>query len=69
MAAPNKNQSYQQMHDELESLISWFESDKVNLDEALEKYEAAMRLLKRMEDYLNTAENKIKKIELNFGGE
>lgn len=69
MSAPKKSQSYQQMHDELDKLIEWFESDGVNLDEAIEKYEAARQLLKRMEDYLNTAENKIKKIELNFGGE
>lgn len=57
------------MQDELSKLIEWFESDETNLDEAVEKYELAMQLLKQMEHHLNTAENKVKKIELNFGGE
>lgn len=63
-AKPAKN--YQQMADELARLIDWFESDDVNLDEAVAKYEQAMQLLKQMEDYLNTAENKIKKISAKF---
>jgi len=54
------------MADELAGLIDWFESDKVNLDEAVAKYEQAMELLKQMEDYLNTAENKVKKIAAKF---
>jgi exodeoxyribonuclease VII small subunit len=54
------------MADELAQLVEWFESDAVNLDEAVEKYEQAMQLLKRMDDYLTTAENKVKKITAKF---
>ena len=37
--------TYQQMADELTKLVDWFESEQVNLDEAVLKYEQAMRLL------------------------
>jgi exodeoxyribonuclease VII small subunit len=56
------------MADELAQLVEWFESDKVNLDGAVAKYEQAMELLKQMEDYLKTAENKVKKIQAKFEG-
>lgn len=63
-AKPAKN--YQQMAEALSRLVEWFESDAVNLDEAVGKYEQAMELLKQMEDYLKTAENKVKKLSAKF---
>jgi exodeoxyribonuclease VII small subunit len=58
--------TYQQLSDELNGLIEWFESDAVNLDEAVAKYEQAMELLKQMEQHLKTAENRVKKINVRF---
>lgn len=69
MAKAKKAQTYQQMADQLDELIQWFESDQVNLDEAVAKYEQAMELLKRMEDFLKDAENKVKKIAVRFDGD
>jgi exodeoxyribonuclease VII small subunit len=69
MAQAKKDKDYQQMADELDGLIAWFEGDEVNLDESLVKYEQAMKLLNDMEAYLKTAENKIKKINAKFDGE
>ena len=69
MAKTKPSKTYQQMTDELNGLIDWFESDRVNLDQAVDKYEQAMELLKNMELYLQTAENKIKKIAVQFGDE
>ena len=69
MAKTTTNKTYQQMSDELDGLIEWFEGDKVSLDEAVDKYEQAMELLKDMEDFLRSAENKVKKIALQFGDE
>jgi|GEM_PF-1441588 len=69
MAKTVSKRTYQQMSDELDRLIEWFESDKVSLDEAVDKYEQAMKLLKDMEDFLRTAENKVKKIAVQFGDE
>jgi exodeoxyribonuclease VII small subunit len=58
--------SYQQLNDELASLIDWFEGESVNLDEAAEKYQQAVEVIAQMEDYLKTTENKIKKISAKF---
>jgi exodeoxyribonuclease VII small subunit len=69
MATSKTSKTYQQMADELNGLIEWFESDSVNLDEAVGKYEQAMELLARMEDFLKTAENKVKKIAMKFDSE
>lgn len=54
------------MNEELAEILAWFESEQVDLDQAVAKYEQAMKLLASMEDYLKTAENKIKKIATKF---
>jgi exodeoxyribonuclease VII small subunit len=64
--AAQKPKTYQQMAQDLAGLIEWFESDQVNLDEAVVKYEQAMLLLEKMEAYLKTAENKVNKIKAKF---
>jgi exodeoxyribonuclease VII small subunit len=69
MAKSQKPDNYKQMADELARLVEWFEGDAVNLDEAVEKYEQAMQLLTRMEEYLAKAENKVKKIATRFDSE
>jgi exodeoxyribonuclease VII small subunit len=58
--------NYQAMAAELAGYIEWFESDAVNLDEAIKKYEQAMELLEEMEKYLKSAQNKISKIRVKF---
>jgi exodeoxyribonuclease VII small subunit len=64
--AKSQTKPYQQLSDELNRLIEWFESDAVNLDEAVDKYERAMELIKRMEDHLKLVENKVKKNSVRF---
>lgn len=64
--ATSKPKTYQQLAEELNRLIEWFESDQLNLDEAVDKYEQAMELLQEMENHLKTAENKVKKIAVKF---
>lgn len=54
--------NYQQLADQLAKIIDWFESDDVDLDQAISKYQQATKLLAEMENYLKTAENKIRKI-------
>jgi len=58
--------TYQQLSDQFAELAAWFESDKVNLDEAVAKYEQAMELIAQMEAYLKTAQNKVKKNSVKF---
>jgi exodeoxyribonuclease VII small subunit len=59
-------QSYKDLSAKLNAIIEWFEGDQVNLDEAVAKYEEANKLIEQMEDYLKTAENKVKKISAQF---
>jgi exodeoxyribonuclease VII small subunit len=66
MAKAHSSKTYRQMSDELAKLVEWFESEDINLDEAVGKYEQAMLLLDEMEKYLKTAENKVKKITEKF---
>ena len=54
--------SYRQMNEQLAEILAWFESEQVDLDEAVAKYEQAIKLLGEMETYLKTAQNKVKKI-------
>ena len=69
MAKAKPAKTYQQLSDEFAELAAWFESDKVNLDEAVAKYEQAMELIVQMETYLKTAQNKVKKIAAKFGND
>jgi exodeoxyribonuclease VII small subunit len=50
------------MASELDQIMQWFESGDIDIDEAINKYEEARKLIVEMEKYLKTAENKIKKI-------
>jgi exodeoxyribonuclease VII small subunit len=61
--AQNKR-SYTQLSQELAAIIDWFESDEVELDSAIAKYEQAMELIDKLEKYLKSAENKIQKITI-----
>jgi exodeoxyribonuclease VII small subunit len=56
------SKSYRQMATELDQIMQWFESGDIDIDEAINKYEEARKLIVEMEIYLKTAENKIKKI-------
>lgn len=58
--------SYKELNEELAEIMAWFESEQVDLDQAVAKYEQANKLLAEMESYLKTAENKIKKIATKF---
>jgi exodeoxyribonuclease VII small subunit len=62
-----KPKTYEQMSSELAELMAWFESESVDLDQALAKYEQSMKLLAEMETYLKTAKNKVNKIRASFG--
>jgi exodeoxyribonuclease VII small subunit len=57
-----QNKSYREMAEHLDQIMLWFESDDIDIDEAVKKYEEAVKLLDEMEKYLKTAENKIRKI-------
>lgn len=59
--------SYRQLSDELAELLAWFEAGDVELEEAIENYKKATELIKQMEDYLQNAQNEIKKLTVTRG--
>ncbi len=64
---PNSKKSYQELKTELDAVMQWFESDELDVDEALEKYEQGRALIVELEAYLKTAENKVTKVKQLFG--
>ena len=56
------NFDYKKAKVELNELLAWFESDEITIDEALEKYQKAEKLIKQIEEYLKDTKLKIDKI-------
>lgn len=51
-----------QLQSQLDELLAWFESDQVDLDQAVTKYQQGTKLIALLQDRLKTAQNTIKKI-------
>lgn len=51
---------------ELEEITAWFESEEVDLDQALVKFERGMELSAELKQHLNQVENKVEKIKQKF---
>jgi len=51
-----------ELQTELDELLMWFESDQVDIDEAVTKYEHGLKLVAELQKRLKNAENTIKKI-------
>lgn len=60
------NASYKQLSEELETILNELQSGELDIDEAVKKYERGMQVLKALETYLKTAENKVQKIKASF---
>lgn len=61
-----KEVDYQALQVELDAILAWFETDDVDLDQAIVKYERGMEIAKELEAYLKTAENKIEVVKKKF---
>mgnify|MGYP000871581895 FL=1 len=55
-----KEKSTTELQVELDTIIAWFESDQVDIDEAVKKYEQGLALIKELQARLVSAENTIK---------
>lgn len=60
----NKDRDYKTMRAELEELLSAMQSEDLDVDEALAKYERGQQLISQLQAYLEAAENKIIKRKL-----
>ena len=59
--------SYQALSTELAQLIEWFESDEVDLDQAVINYEKALKLITQMEKHLQQTKNKVSQLSVPKG--
>lgn len=57
-----KQLDYRALSDELETIMVALQQDDIDVDVAMTKYERGLELIKQLEDYLKTAENKIIKL-------
>ena len=64
--AKKTQKSYRELSDELAEILEWFESENLDLDKAVAKYEQALQLMIKMEDHLKTVQNKVIKISARF---
>jgi len=55
----NNTQDYKSMMEELQSLINDMQTEDLDVDVVIAKYERGQRLLAQLKKYLETAENKI----------
>ncbi len=68
MAKKEAQLSYQEIAAELDALVAWFQSEDVDLNEAISKYERGIDLVAQLEERIATAENKIEKLQQRFDG-
>ncbi len=58
--------SYETLNLELEDIMLKLQSDDLDIDQALTYYQRGLELVKALEDYLKTAENKINELRATF---
>ena len=58
----NKEKSFEEALNQLETIVKELESGSIDLDKAIEKYGNAMNLAKLCSDKLNNATEKVNKI-------
>ncbi|CCY44837.1 exodeoxyribonuclease 7 small subunit [Clostridium sp. CAG:1193] len=62
-----KSKTFEESLNELETIVKDLESGNVNLDDAINKYTEAMKLVKECSDKIKNAEELVSKIALENG--
>lgn len=61
--------SYKDMSTKLDTLMEQLQGETIDIDDAIKTYEQAAKLIKEMEQYLASAENKISKIKTDLASD
>lgn len=61
-----KPNSYNDQKEELDDILVKLQDVKIDIDEAIKYYQRGIEIIKSMEKYLHTAENKIRQIKNNI---
>jgi len=64
MTKQSRKQTIQSKIKELEKIVAYFEAQEIDLDQAIEKYEKASKLVQELNEVLKKYEAKVKKIAL-----
>jgi len=67
MSNPKNDKPLSDQLRELDELIAWFDQDDFDLDEALKKFDAGVKLTEDIEERLKKLENKITVLREHFG--
>lgn len=58
--------NFSEAFQEIEEINEWFQREDIDLDEALQKYERGMELIKKCKERLKQAENKFEEIKKKY---
>lgn len=68
MAATKDNMDYRELSNELNDILESLQTSELDIDKAISDYERGMVIVKELDRYLKSAENKINKIKSRFDG-
>jgi exodeoxyribonuclease VII small subunit len=58
-----KQPDYQKLHDELEDILEKLQSGALSIDEAMPAYERGLTVVKELESFLETAQNRVAELQ------
>ena len=61
-----KTVNYRELSSELDDVLNKLQSVESDIDEAVKQYERGMQIIKDLEAYLKTAENKVLKTKVSI---
>jgi exodeoxyribonuclease VII small subunit len=61
-----RQESYRTLQERLDNAISLLESGNIGVDEAVDAYEDALKIIKQLENHLQTAENKVHELSKSY---
>ncbi len=62
-------QTYTELSGELQQVMAKLEQGELDIDEAVRCYERGLAIVKQLEDYLQTAENKVTELKASVLGQ
>lgn len=61
-----KNIDYNKLNDELNDILEQLESNDIDIDQAIAKYERGMQVIEQLEAHLKTAQVKVDKVRAKW---
>jgi exodeoxyribonuclease VII small subunit len=60
--------NFEQLRQELDTILAELQSEAIDVDAAVAKYERGLTIIKELEQYLDQAENRVRDIRAKFDG-